>query len=152
MLTDYYTNQIGRGTESGLDLPLPQDLAPQPEDSTALVGMGVVIQTVHTASGMPAPWQLVPRSSISKTRYRLANNVGIMDQTYTGEVKAALDTRGQVLETLEAGTRLVQAVTPDLWPANVVLCTLEAMEDRLASHIPHASRGAGGFGSTGSGI
>jgi dUTPase len=148
-LLEYYGGHIGTSMESGLDLPLPQDLPPQEENSTVRVGLGVVIQLVHNATGKPAPWQLVSRSSISKTRYRLANGIGIMDQTYTGETLAALDTRGQVLETTPAGTRLVQAVTPDLSSPNVQLCTLDDIESYLEEKLPLASRGSGGFGSTG---
>ena len=39
----------------------------------------------------PSPYYLFPRSSIYKTRYRLANSVGIIDCGYRGNLMAAMD-------------------------------------------------------------
>jgi dUTP pyrophosphatase len=84
---------------------------------------------------------LAPRYSISKTPYRLANSLGLIDPNYRGIIKAAFN--GQV--TLSAGSplqRLCQLVPADLIPwADIVVV------DEMPT--PATLRGEGGFGSTG---
>jgi len=87
---------------------------------------------------------LVSRSSISKTRLRMANCIGIIDQGYRGELIAAVDCLDRESpptgEFVTAGTRLFQIVFPDLRPINMV----------LTKHLSKTARGSGGFGSTSS--
>ena len=81
----------------------------------------------------------MPRSSISKTPIRLCNSVGLIDAGYRGEIMAAVDNIKQEDYTISVGQRLFQIVAMDGSPLSFELV------DELSS----TSRGAGGFGSTG---
>jgi dUTP pyrophosphatase len=85
-------------------------------------------------------YRLVPRSSIYKTGYMMANCEGIIDRTYTGVLKAPVVSVGQAPVGLFSGDRHFQIVAPDLgWISSV----------RIVDFLPTTVRGSGGFGSTG---
>ena len=84
----------------------------------------------------PSGYYLYPRSSISKTPFRLANCVGIIDRGYRGNIGAFFDCKEGQIET---GQRLVQLCSPTLDPFHVILTT----------SLTFTERGANGFGSTG---
>jgi dUTP pyrophosphatase len=86
-------------------------------------------------------YYLYPRSSISKTKLRLANSVGIIDAGYRGNLIAAFDSLGG--ESVNKFDRLVQICGPNLCP--IVVKIVEDIKD--LSQI--TERGEGGFGSTG---
>ena len=98
---------------------------------------------------------LYPRSSISKTRMRLANSVGIIDAGYRGDIIAAIDTIGvfgstdiwhvwkETLSPIKKYDRYFQLCAPDLSP---FLVHIVDAESDLGSPT---ARGSGGFGSTG---
>jgi dUTPase len=92
--------------------------------------------TIISASPSPCGFYLYPRSSISKTRMRLANSVGIIDAGYRGDLIAAVDTIGLFGSTF-------QVCAPDLSP---FLVHIVDTEEDLS---PPTTRGHGGFGSTG---
>ena len=99
---------------------------------------------------------LFPRSSISKTRCRLANNVGIIDSGYRGQLIAVFDVipdkdeGGYVNPTSDDTkpySRLVQVCCGDLRPFVVTVKSISGDEtERL---VASTIRGDGGFGSTG---
>jgi len=103
----------------------------------------------------PCGFYLYPRSSISKTRMRLANSVGIIDAGYRGDLIAAVDTIGlfgsndiwhvwkETLSPIKKYDRYFQVCAPDLSPFLVHIVETEA---ELGTPT---TRGAGGFGSTG---
>lgn len=87
---------------------------------------------------------LYPRSSISKTHLRLANNVGIIDAGYRGHLMGMFDlvyTDRPV--TIQPGDRYLQLCAPGLLP---ILVELVHSVDQLGSIS--TLRGTGGFGST----
>ena len=98
---------------------------------------------------------LYPRSSISKTRMRLANSVGIIDAGYRGDLIAAVDTIGvfgstdiwnvwkETLSPIKKYDRYFQVCAPDLSPFIVHIVPNETDLGRPTA------RGTGGFGSTG---
>jgi len=98
---------------------------------------------------------LYPRSSISRTRMRLANSVGIIDAGYRGDLIAAVDTIGvfgstdiwnvwkETLSPIKKYDRYFQVCAPDLSPFIVHLVPNETDLGRPTA------RGTGGFGSTG---
>ena len=89
----------------------------------------------------PSPYYLYARSSIYKTNFCLANNVGIIDAGYRGNVCAALhNTVSNSYSQVKMGTRMTQICMPDLSPNFHV---------RLVKKLTSTSRGEGGFGSTG---
>ena len=84
---------------------------------------------------------MYPRSSLSKTKLRLANSVGIIDSGYRGHLIGMFDCfENEYL--VEPYTRLVQVCAPDLVPIYVNL--VENIEQMATT-----ARGTGGFGSTG---
>jgi dUTP pyrophosphatase len=103
----------------------------------------------------PCGYYLYPRSSISKTRMRLANSVGIIDSGYRGDIIAAVDTIGvfgssdiwhiwkETLSPIKKYDRYFQICSPNLSP---FLVHIVETESELGEPTV---RGAGGFGSTG---
>ena len=86
-------------------------------------------------------YRLVPRSSIYKTGYMMANSEGIIDRTYTGVLKAPLVFTNPHSEHagMWEGNKYFQIVAPDLgWIHRV----------RVVDSLPVTQRGDGGFGST----
>lgn len=86
---------------------------------------------------------MYPRSSISKTHLRLANNVGIIDAGYRGHLIGMFDlvyTDSQTSWGVSKMERHLQICAPGLIPIYVTL--VSSLDDKTA-------RGDGGFGSTG---
>jgi len=93
---------------------------------------------------IPKAFKLHARSSIGRRFLRLANNVGIIDRGYRGEIGAMVDNIYPYgYEKIEKGQRLFQICMPDLEPFIVKFCGRD--EDVLNQ----TERGSGGFGSTG---
>lgn len=90
-------------------------------------------------------YYMYPRSSISKTRLRLANSVGIIDAGYRGHIMAMLDVIGNTDTDYEgkAYERYIQICAPGLIPITVEIV------DKIESLGEKTERGQGGFGSTG---
>tara|TARA_R100000656_G_scaffold104176_1_gene76043 strand:+ start:69327 stop:70346 length:1020 start_codon:yes stop_codon:yes gene_type:complete len=82
-------------------------------------------------------FDMVPRSSLHKKGHTLANVVGVIDQSYRGEILVALK-RWEGFEPLELPMRAVQLIPRQVHPMRAV------KGDAGAS-----ARGEGGFGSTG---
>ena len=69
----------------------------------------------------------------------LANNVGVIDHGYAGEVMIPLLNASETPYTVEVGERIAQLViTPIITPTV-----------RLVDALPESERGEGGFGSSG---
>ncbi len=127
--------------------------------TTAAQQVSVSTTTIAPSSIATDPpacgFYLYPRSSISKTRMRLANSVGIIDAGYRGDLIAAVDTIGlfgstdiwhtwkETLSPIKKYDRYFQVCAPDLSPFLVHIVPTEA-----GLGTPTA-RGTGGFGSTG---
>lgn len=122
--------------DSGFDLFVDHASTKGIAPSTMLVGQGCRAMAVDGQGRGRAYW-LAPRSSISKTEYRLANSMGLIDSGYRGVIMAALDGNNQTFPD-----RIVQLASPSLLPW---LCVV--VVDTLPS--PATIRGDGGFGSTG---
>ena len=71
----------------------------------------------------------------------LANQVGIIDSGYRGNLIGAFRNLGTIPFRVEEGTRLLQICHPSLLPVHVVLVD--------ESELSTTARGVGGFGSTG---
>ena len=90
-------------------------------------------------------YYMYPRSSISKTSLRLANNVGIIDAGYRGHLIGMFDILYNVDEVVRVDKydRHLQICSPELIPIYVEL--VNTKEELGENTI----RGNGGFGSTG---
>lgn len=125
-------------SDSGFDLYCPMDVHCPPGKMTKIyLGVKCALQD---GISRPLPFYLYARSSISKTPLRLANNVGIIDSGYRGQLIAAVDNIGDTDYVIKAGQRLFQICTGDLRPFNMVYSVNE---------LNQTARGEGGFGSTG---
>jgi dUTP pyrophosphatase len=89
----------------------------------------------------PYGWyfDLVPRSSIIKTGYSLANDVGVIDRSYTGQIQVPLRKNDKNAPDLILPARCVQLI-----PRPIVHLPFVEVTD-----FPKTDRGERGFGSTG---
>ena len=122
--------------DAGLDLRAAEGITVKPGER-AMVPTGVAVAIPDGHAGL-----VLPRSGLaSKKGLTLANAPGLIDAGYRGEVICAvvnLDPHEPV--EISPGDRIAQLVivaVPDVSPAFV-------------EELPDSSRGAGGFGSTGS--
>ncbi len=131
---------------SGFDLFCDGNDLTMATHNTTIVGLGCRALAVD-AYGLPRAYWIAPRSSISKSKWSLANSLGLIDATYRGVLKAAL--RGSPWYTefdqeKEHAIRYCQAAAADLLPWSDIIIV-----DELPG--PATLRGEGGFGSTGFG-
>ena len=68
-------------SDVGFDLYLPTDVTIHPGE-TEFINLGIRAEYQSDIDGTYYGYQLYPRSSISKTKIRLANSVGIIDSNY----------------------------------------------------------------------
>ncbi len=124
---------------AGLDLRacIDQELALQPGDSQ-LVPSGI---SIHVGDpGYAAV--ILPRSGLgAKNGIVLGNLVGLIDSDYQGPLMISVWNRGKGAFTIQPLDRIAQLVV-----VPVLQVQFEVVEEFAAS-----ARGAGGFGSTGSG-
>jgi len=119
-------------TDSGYDLTLISEA--KKYGSVTLYDTGLKIKPIKG-------WyfDLVPRSSIIKTGYMLANNIGVIDQTYTGNIFVPLVKIDKDAPDLKLPIRIVQII-----PRPII--HTEFIE---VDNIEETGRATGGFGSTG---
>lgn len=86
---------------------------------------------------------MYPRSSISKSNLRLANNVGIIDAGYRGHLMGMFDVIYVNETNINKFDRHLQICAPNLMP---IIVQLVHSREELGEKT---SRGDGGFGSTG---
>jgi deoxyuridine 5'-triphosphate nucleotidohydrolase len=120
-----------RPSDSGFDLTLIAER--KRYGNVVLYGTGVAVQPPNGFY-----FDMVPRSSIIKQGYMLANSVGIIDQAYTGEIMVPLIKVDPNAPDLVLPTKLVQLI-PRKWYGLTPCLT-----DKLIS----TERAEGGFGST----
>lgn len=86
-------------------------------------------------------FMVFPRSSTPKTGYTLANNVGIIDRTYTGSIILAMIKHDASKPDLELPAKIAQAV-----PVPIIHAQLVEVEN--SEELNNTSRNVGGFGSS----
>lgn len=119
-------------TDSGYDLWLLEKV--KEENGMMMYDTGIAVKPPHGFY-----FELVGRSSISKSGYILANSIGIIDSSYRGTLKVALVKVNPEAPELEVPCKLVQLIPRQF-------LHLDAVEvDELDSTM----RGDGGFGSSG---
>ena len=96
-----------------------------------------------TKSWKPTGYYLYPRSSMSKTPLMLANQTGIIDSGYRGNIIGAFRNISGSSQpfVVEKHSRLLQICSPDLRPIIIQLVDVDFFETTV--------RNEGGFGSTG---
>jgi len=97
--------------------------------------------------------EIVPRSSISKSGYILANNVGIIDQGYRGNLYIALAKINDEMPDLTLPYKCCQMIVKKQVYSKLVYSGSSGNDsgdnDSGGSTIGNSSRGTGAFGSTG---
>tara|TARA_B110000977_G_scaffold195723_1_gene274696 strand:+ start:2122 stop:2628 length:507 start_codon:yes stop_codon:yes gene_type:complete len=150
---EYYQN-YELNNDSGIDLIIPEN---------GVVKLGKTFTIDHQVQcsmhrindniNISSAYWLVPRSSISKTNFRMANSIGLIDKDYRGNIKAKVDLivkpskiTVEKLDTLILSdnilqySRMFQIVTPDLSPISKI---------NIVNELDSTKRGNGAFGSTG---
>lgn len=139
--------------DAGFDLFIPSTTYFEDAFETQFINleikaeMSYIPQASTTVERLPTGYYVYPRSSISKTPLMLANQTGIIDSGYRGNLITAVrylcsgtHTSPNIYE-LDQHTRLFQICHPTLIPIFVILVD----ESELSTTV----RGSGGFGSTG---
>jgi hypothetical protein len=96
--------------------------------------------------------EIVPRSSISRSGYILANNVGIIDQGYRGNLYIALTKINGEAPELSMPWKCCQMIVKKQVYSRLEVAALSVGEATLGTATPAietSSRGTGAFGSTG---
>jgi dUTP pyrophosphatase len=135
--------------DSGFDLFVPKEQGMFRNGANKVDLMVKCEMVLHeNRENIPSGFYLYPRSSISKTPFRLANNVGIIDSGYRGSLGAMFDVCAYAFAEnnqevkCDKHSRLVQICGPTLKPFKVVIVESDI-------ELSSTSRGSGGFGSTG---
>ena len=135
------------------DLPLPayETASAAGMDLPAAVGADVVLAPgaralIPTGIAMALPdgheAQIRPRSGLAeRAGLTVLNAPGTIDADYRGEVKVILANLGDEPFTVTRGMRIAQ----------MVIAPVVQAELALVDELPGSERGAGGFGSTGTG-
>jgi dUTP pyrophosphatase len=138
-----------RPTDSGCDLLCPDMTFSLTGSRLAMPLKTGVVAAAVDASGNPMPCILMARSSMSQTPLRIANQLGLIDAGYRGELTAHVDFVDlpwpRKFYDIPQGRRLFQVVQHNWLPwTNIVLVN-------SVGELPAApdNRGEGGFGSTG---
>ncbi len=133
------------------DLPLPAYATAQAAgmDIVAAIDEPIVMQPGERALiptglsiALPAGFecQIRPRSGLAaKNGVTVLNSPGTVDADYRGEIKAILINLGQEPFTIERGMRVAQ----------MVIARYTQASWSVVADLDETSRGAGGFGSTG---
>ena len=128
---------------AGMDLRANLGSEDRAEGLTLAPGERMLVPT-GIALGIPPGWevQIRPRSGLALKRgVTLVNAPGTIDSDYRGEIGVILINHGAEAVTVAHGERIAQMVA-----ARVARASL-----RETTALDGTARGAGGFGSTGSG-
>lgn len=120
-------------SDAGYDLTIIKK-AKQMLPTVTLYDTGIQIQVSH---GLYA--EVVPRSSLSKSGYMLANSIGIIDRGYTGNIYIALIKVDPDAPDIELPFKCCQLIFRQQIHVNMM---------EVDKSFQETSRGAGGFGST----
>jgi dUTP pyrophosphatase len=121
--------------DGGVDLYAREATTLEPGER-GIVPTGVAVAIPNGFAGL-----VTPRSGLAvRSGLGVVNSPGLVDSGYRGEIKVILVNLGSEAIQIERGDRVAQMVV-----VPVASQEFEAVDD-----LPESSRGAGGFGSTGS--
>ena len=120
-------------TDAGIDLHAAQQVMINPHE-TKKIPLGV-------KTAIPAGYVglLIARSSLGTRDLGLANDIGVIDPDYRGELCALIQNRGRVSQIINLHERICQ----------LVLVPIITPQLKLVERLDTTQRGTGGFGSTG---
>lgn len=132
---DAYPPTLGSEFAGCYDIRTPYRTEIQP-GQVGLVRTNLVLEIPVGMRGV-----ICPRSSIAKTRLRLANSIGIIDSDYRGELMFAYENTGKISYVIEPGEKIGQ-----MYFEKVLYFDFHLVDRR---ELIATNRGEGGFGSTG---
>ena len=135
LLRDGAQMPVKKDGDAAFDFFAAEDVRIDPRCAGVPVTTGIAIE-------MPKGYymELFMRSSYGANKpLRLSNCVGVIDNSYRGEIKGLFDNHSVETEFIRKGERFMQGIIKKETPANLVLV------DKLSE----TDRGDGGFGSTG---
>lgn len=119
---------------AGFDICSITDAIVEPH-KTVVIGSGLAFEIPHGYFGA-----VYARSGLGiKNGIRLANDVGIIDEDYRGEVKIALHNDSDTVFWVEKGMRCCQ----------MIIQPYERCDIKVVDELGNTERGQGGLGSTG---
>jgi len=122
--------------DAGMDLVAVEGRVLDAGGGRALVATGLAVAIPHGFAGL-----VLPRSGLaSKHGVTCVNAPGLIDAGYRGEVRVAL---------VNLDPHEDYEIHPGDRVAQLVVVAVLALEPRLVDELPAATRGEGGFGSTG---
>ena len=125
--------------DSGFDIYTPKTILTNGQSMSNSLDTQISC-AVYGSHGRPQPYYMYPRSSVSKTPFRLANCVGIIDSGYRGHLIGKFDNISSGEHQMTQHSRLLQICSHNLLPFESVT---------IVTELDDTKRGSGGFGSTG---
>jgi dUTP pyrophosphatase len=123
--------------DSGIDLYNFQNIMVKSFD-VGTIDFEIQCEMIDMESNTYVSYYLVPRSSISKTSFQLANSIGIIDAGYRGNIMAKVrNFNNEIPISFPIGSYF-QIIAADLKPILV----------NIVDSLSETSRNDGGFGST----
>ncbi len=119
--------------DAGYDLATTIRVRVEPFGGRCAVPTGLAITVPEGTYG-----RVAPRSGIA-ARYGIDVLAGVVDRSYTGEVRVLLVNHGEQVVQFEPGERVAQ----------LILERCETPEVEEVAELDETERGAGGFGSSG---
>ena len=96
--------------------------------------------------------EIIPRSSISKTGFMLANSIGVIDPTYRGTLKIVLidvDSQAKLHQHNSHSSQIIgRPLTCPFTLTQLVVRKIEEVDIKIVENLSTTSRGDGSFGST----
>ena len=151
-VVNYYSNYKIDPENSGIDLMIPEDYQTSIKEITSIDHkISCEMLKVTDENVTSSPFWLLPRSSIYKTKFRMANSVGLIDSGYRGPIMAKIDTLPTYFRDgdnigffdeqnlIKKGKPLFQIASPSLEPISKIA---------IVNELTDSNRGYGGFGST----
>lgn len=123
--------------DSGIDLMTPSSVSVGFLD-VGTINFKIRCEMRDNKTGSNVSYLLIPRSSIVKTSFQMANSIGLIDAGYRGNIMAKIRGFSQVENIAKENQMLFQICAPDLSPLSV----------QLVESLSETTRGEGGFGST----
>lgn len=122
---------------AGMDLVACVDTVVPPGSQWVAVETGIVLQFPNTVYA-----RVAPRSGLA-FKHGIQVGAGVVDSDYTGSIKVILFNHGSEPFTVRVGDRIAQILFEKIETPELEECSLNDLQT--------TERGAGGFGSTGTG-
>lgn len=126
-------------SDIGYDLTLIREVK-QINDNTVMYDSGIIVIPPNNHY-----IEIVPRSSLSKFGYMMANSIGIIDPNYRGTLKVVLTKVEPNVDDILVPITRFQIILRKIEEAETCVVTVDDLDGNV---INNTDRGSGGFGST----